>query len=72
MNIHDIHGAQVSIHDNAKETKDFLREQDKHVVEGYLKDAEKHGKAHFEDSTGKKFTMEHKKDGEYHVRPRNI
>lgn len=72
MDTHNIHGTEVGFHNNAKEAKDFLR-QDKHVAQGYLKEAEKHGKAHFEDAEGKKFTMEHnKKEGTYHVRPSNI
>lgn len=71
MDIHDIHGTHVSIHENAKGTRDFLRGEDKHVVGGYLKDAEKHGKTHFEDAEGNKFTLEHK-DGVFNIRPRNI
>lgn len=73
MDTHDIHGTDVDFHRDAKETKDFLRQEDKHIVEGHLKDAKEHGKAHFEDADGKKFTIEHNKDnGSFLVRPRNI
>ncbi|KKP81407.1 MAG: hypothetical protein UR80_C0001G0007 [Parcubacteria group bacterium GW2011_GWB1_35_5] len=71
MDIHDIHGTNFGIHEGAKESKDFLRGEDRHIVEGYLKHAEEHGKAHFEDAEGRKFTMEHK-DGVYNIRPRHI
>ena len=47
MDTHNIHGTDVSFHDRAKEAKDFLR-QDKHMAQGYLKEAERHGKSHFE------------------------
>ena len=59
MDIHNIHGIDVGIHEEADGTKDFLRGEDKHVVEGYLKDAEKHGKTHFEDAKGQEFKITH-------------
>ena len=71
--IHDKNGEKVKVgfHDNAKEAKYFLRE-DEHLAHDYLKEAEEHGKAHFEDAEGREFTMVHdKSDGSFLVRPRN-
>jgi hypothetical protein len=62
MNLHNIHGNNVSFHVNAIQNKNFLKYglQRQHA-QGYFKTAQQKGKAFFIDPSGQKFAIEHNK-----------
>jgi hypothetical protein len=59
MDTHHIHGIEVGFHSSTENARNFLgHEENRHVAEEYLKQAEKHGEAHFY-TDGNKYTIKH-------------
>lgn len=61
MDTHHIHGIEVGFHGGTEGAHSFLNhEENRHVAQDYLKQAQEKGVAHFYDKNGDKFKIEHK------------
>jgi hypothetical protein len=62
MDTHNIHGTDISFHDSAKHTVDFLKHGLNHeAANKFFDQARETGKAQFMDPNGHKFSIEHDK-----------